>query len=385
MTGSIFVNNDTNCLYPATLVSIRPPRAAAVAGLGLRRTGRRCPGQPVADRLAEIPARDRHDGNGPDPGLVQRAQHGEQIGGRLLEIAGRAEVQHHGGAGERPRSERQQRLVGCDRARIEADRAGRGIVARLLARGSAPPHPRHLLGAILQVADLRLDPAAHQTARPQQAWRRPGEVDHRELQADRAGAAVQDEIDPLPQRLCDMVRRGRADRAGRIGARRCDRQDRSPRAAPGRAGARARAGATVSRPALTSSESGDAGARGSTRVSGPGQKRAARRSAASFQQASALAAAWVPTCTISGLKRGRRLAAKIEATARSSVAIAPRPYTVSVGKATRRPARSARAAASMSSGLVPRRRARKAAMAGPAGAFGSSRHRPCRVPWRWHP
>ena len=55
------------------------------------------------------------------------------------------------------------------------------------------------------------------------------------------------------------------------------------------------------------------------------------------------------TCTISGLKRGRPLAAKMAATARPLVASAPRPYTVSVGKATSLPPRKASAAASIAS------------------------------------
>jgi hypothetical protein len=45
-------------------------------------------------------------------------------------------------------------------------------------------------------------------------------------------------------------------------------------------------------------------------------------------------------CTISGWSAGRPLAAKILATASALLASAPRPYTVSVGKATRSPARS---------------------------------------------
>ena len=53
-----------------------------------------------------------------------------------------------------------------------------------------------------------------------------------------------------------------------------------------------------------------------------------------------------------GLVRGRPLAAKMRATASGSSALAPRPYTVSVGKATRRPARINAAARSIS-GVIP--------------------------------
>ncbi len=82
----------------------------------------------------------------------------------------------------------------------------------------------------------------------------------------------------------------------------------SRRRASGCAGTRS---ATVARPAVASSERPVAGRRGSTRVSGPGQKRAASARAAGVKAARASAAAASVTCTISGLKAGRPLAAKI--------------------------------------------------------------------------
>ncbi len=82
---------------------------------------------------------------------------------------------------------------------------------------------------------------------------------------------------------------------------------------------------TVGPPALTSGDSGQSGARGRTSVKGPGQNRIAKRSARSFQTTSARAGARLSMWTISGLKRGRPLAAKIAATAASLVATPPSP------------------------------------------------------------
>src|SRR3990170_7139431 len=71
-------------------------------------------------------------------------------------------------------------------------------------------------------------------------------------------------------------------------------------------------------------------------------------------------------CTISGSNLGRSLASKTRATARGSSAFAPRPYTVSVGKATGSPARMASAAAARASGSSPgRMRAFIASIIGP--------------------
>ena len=83
--------------------------------------------------------------------------------------------------------------------------------------------------------------------------------------------------------------------------------------------------ATVGRSAVTSGDSPAPARSGSTSVSGPGQNAAASASARSSNTASRRAAATSGTCTISGLKRGRPLAAKIRATARSDRASPPRP------------------------------------------------------------
>src|SRR5262249_17907519 len=57
-------------------------------------------------------------------------------------------------------------------------------------------------------------------------------------------------------------------------------------------------------------------------------------------------------CTITGCVAGRPLAAKSFPSPSELRASAPSPYTVSVGKATRRPARSACAASAMASGVA---------------------------------
>ncbi len=83
--------------------------------------------------------------------------------------------------------------------------------------------------------------------------------------------------------------------------------------------------ARVSSPALHSSETRQPGARGNTRLSGPGQNAAASAQARSSKATSRAAASASATCTISGLKLGRPLASKMAATARSLLASAPRP------------------------------------------------------------
>src|SRR5664280_3254814 len=96
-----------------------------------------------------------------------------------------------------------------------------------------------------------------------------------------------------------------------------------------------------------------------TSVSGPGQNRAAscatRGSSASAGSAHAPIADASARWTINGSKAGRSFAAKTRATARASSAFAPRPYTVSVGKTTRPPARSCAAAIAIDPGSSPGR------------------------------
>ncbi len=83
--------------------------------------------------------------------------------------------------------------------------------------------------------------------------------------------------------------------------------------------------ATVSRPAVTRSDRPQSARVGRTKVSGPGQKAAARARASGGISAIFSTAAMFATCTINGLNCGRDLAVKMPATARSLRASAPRP------------------------------------------------------------
>ena len=113
---------------------------------------------------------------------------------------------------------------------------------------------------------------------------------------------------------------------------------------------------TKPEPAVTAG--GSSATAGATMVSGPGQNSAASprisSSPAGPRRTSRSASAAAATCTISGSVRGRPLVAKIRATASSSKACAPSPYTVSVGNATSPPDRSASAASSRLSTYRPR-------------------------------
>ena len=127
------------------------------------------------------------------------------------------------------------------------------------------------------------------------------EAEDRRLEADRAGAAVEHRGDPPAEAVEHVRRGGRADRARadwREGAASGPPKASSRRRASGCAGTRT---ATVGRPAVAASASPASGRRGSTSVSGPGQKRSASARASDVKTASASAAPRPATCTISGL------------------------------------------------------------------------------------
>ena len=144
---------------------------------------------------------------------------------------------------------------------------------------------------------------------------------------------------------------------------------------------------TVGSPAVAIS--GTAPDFGTTSVSGPGQcRRASAPAASGHSRASERAMPIESTCTIIGLVAGRPLAAKILATAPASSALAPSPYTVSVGKATNFPARISSAAcfslSDASLGITPgdrpcrrRRSCPSCATPGRRGSVGRGR-RPAR-------
>ena len=107
--------------------------------------------------------------------------------------------------------------------------------------------------------------------------------------------------------------------------------------------------ATVSRPPLVSY--GTISDFGSIIVRGPGQNLSASRSALSGRALTSGAHCSTSVmCTISGLSPGLPLASNIFFTATGSRALAARPYTVSVGMATRPPVRSISPARAMPSG-----------------------------------
>mmetsp|Transcript_1963 Transcript_1963/g.5485 ORF Transcript_1963/g.5485 Transcript_1963/m.5485 type:complete len:204 (-) Transcript_1963:142-753(-) len=122
-------------------------------------------------------------------------------------------------------------------------------------------------------------------------------------------------------------------------------------------------------PALTAR--GSEGAARATMVRGPGQKAVARCSTAAREASSSAKRSphWrgEGTWTMRGSVRGRPFTRKMSSTASSLNALAPRPYTVSVGKATRRPSRRSAPAAVMPEGLGLKTRARGTApVTGPA-------------------
>src|ERR1019366_5141974 len=109
---------------------------------------------------------------------------------------------------------------------------------------------------------------------------------------------------------------------------------------------------TVGNPAVTMS--GTADNLGTTSVNGPGQNRSARmRAVSGHDEATRSIISRLLTCTMIGLVPGRPLTSNTRATATASSAFAPKPYTVSVGKATSLPLRSNSAAYFISSSDIP--------------------------------
>ena len=127
--------------------------------------------------------------------------------------------------------------------------------------------------------------------------------------------------------------------------------------------------------------------RGRITVRGPGQKACIRARATGgtvLAKCATPSAPWPAssTWTISGCALGRPLAEKIFATAASLPASAPRPYTVSVGKATSSPACSAAAQSRIDASSCPSNTGMSAPIrtaAGPAWLLpGPRRHAPVR-------
>ena len=163
--------------------------------------------------------------------------------------------------------------------------------------------------AASQLAEQRLQPVAREPAGAQQAGvLGVAQVDDGALQADRAGAAVEDEVDGFAQLGGDVLGGGRADPARRVGARGDDRQPDLAQEGAGPRGCDGTRTATVDRPAVAAGRSAARAASGRTSVSGPGQNASASRSARASKAAMRRAPAASATCAISGLCAGRPFA-----------------------------------------------------------------------------
>ena len=83
---------------------------------------RRRPRQPVADRLAKAIVGNRRHGDAGNVVAVDAAQHVEQVGRRLAQVARRAEVEDAyrlAGAADRRAAEGEQRLARLDAVHVE--------------------------------------------------------------------------------------------------------------------------------------------------------------------------------------------------------------------------------------------------------------------------
>ena len=167
--------------------------------------------------------RNGHDRDAADPRPVEQAHHGEQVGRRLAEIARDAQIVGEHCALRHRGSEGQKALVGGDSGRFEAHRPGRRIVALELAGRLARGVAQWKGIAHGDGSDLGLDRLPGYAAGAQQGGRRGRKVEHRRLDADEAGPAVEDQRHARAQRLGHMLGARRADGAAAVGRGRGDR------------------------------------------------------------------------------------------------------------------------------------------------------------------
>eukprot|EP00962_Isochrysis_galbana_P052692 scaffold24174_cov127-Isochrysis_galbana.AAC.6 len=137
---------------------------------------------------------------------------------------------------------------------------------------------------------------------------------------------------------------------------------------------------TPTAPVPAESRVGKSAAMGATIVSGPGQKSAAsarKRSSASGDgiASSGSASTAVATWTMSGSVLGRPFTSKMRPSAVAFRASAPRPYTVSVGKATSSPPTSSSAASVTLSRYRPSMGELLSSAAAPDAIANALRHR----------
>ena len=153
-------------------------------------------------------------------GSVEGAQVSEQVGGRLGEIAVRAEIEQLAARRRAARGPKASRAsspatlvafsrTGPRRRVVAVELAGRfagGVAAR---DGVAQRHG----------SDHRLDRLARGAAGAQQRRHGRREIEHRRFQADLARSAVEDQLHPVAQRFGDMLGACRADGAAAVGRR----------------------------------------------------------------------------------------------------------------------------------------------------------------------
>ena len=171
------------------------------------------------------------------------------------------------------------------------------------------------------------------------------QIEHRRLRRrSRQGPPSRIAAIRTPSSLSDMRSRGRADSARAVGARRGDRAAARGAAMRGRRGCAGTRSASVSSPALASSEIGQSRRARQNEGQRPRPEALHQRARARYRLREAPACIGVEKVHDQRVEARPPFAAKIAATPASSVASPPRPYTVSVGKATSSPARSSAAA-----------------------------------------
>ena len=259
--------------------------------------------QPVVDRLAQPVVRDGGDRDAGDSRRVDLVQQAEQAGGGLDQVSR---------GGERPgpvgvkRAEAEIGLAFARGIRVEAKLGmGRVMAQELARRMGAGGMGFHRYG----VAQHLLDLGPRHAAVAEQLGAILEKADDARLHAHLAAPAVEHHRHLVLEVAAHVLRRGGADLARGVGAGRHHRAARGPEqveAPPGGGNAdgdRVEAGTGQQR------DRGRSGARGTTRLKGPGQKAAASALASGLKLPSAKAAPASGTWAMSGLKEGLPLAA----------------------------------------------------------------------------
>ena len=217
---------------------------------------------------------------------VERARSwANRLAAGLGEIAAGAEIVGQPGARRHVRPEGQQALVGSDAGRLQPHRPRRRIVAGELAGRFAAPIAATASG-IAQRDRARSPPRSPRAWRRRDAARsasavvRSSTLDSRPT-AQGPPSRISGTRSPSDLATCSAP--GRADGAAAVGRGRRDRPAGGADQRLRHRMARARGPPPCRAPAVASSAMAEPLARGSTSVSGPGQKRAASLSAVSLQ------------------------------------------------------------------------------------------------------